>query len=59
MTKTENYKIKGMHCASCAIMIEKTLKKVVGVIGAEANYGTESVKLAFDESKTNPQQLSE
>ena len=59
MTKTENYKIKGMHCASCAIVIEKTLKKVAGVIGAEANYGTESVKLAFDESKTNPQQLSE
>ncbi|NBS41147.1 heavy metal translocating P-type ATPase [bacterium] len=52
------YKIKGMHCASCAGIIEKTLKKTDGVISAEVNYGTESAKLAFDPAKTNPEQLS-
>jgi Cu2+-exporting ATPase/Cu+-exporting ATPase len=58
MTK-ETYKIKGMHCASCAGIIEKTFKKTEGVESAEANYGTETVKISFDESRINPQKLSE
>ena len=54
----QTYKIKGMHCASCAVVIEKELKKAPGVGGAEANYGTEAVKLAFDENQTSPEVLS-
>ncbi|OHA45836.1 MAG: ATPase [Candidatus Taylorbacteria bacterium RIFOXYD2_FULL_36_9] len=53
------YKIKGMHCASCASIIEKTFKKTEGVHLAEANYGTEAVKLSFDETKTTVKDLSE
>ena len=53
------YKVKGMHCASCSAIIEKTLKKVEGVHSAEVNYGTETAKVTFDEAKTNPHHLSE
>lgn len=56
--KTETHKIKGMHCASCASIIEKTLKKVDGVNSIEVNYGTESAKISYDSEKTNPQNLS-
>ncbi|MFZ2205132.1 MAG: heavy metal translocating P-type ATPase [Minisyncoccia bacterium] len=56
--KKDTYKIKGMHCASCAGIIEKTFKKTEGVISAEANYGNESVKVSFDETKINPEGLS-
>ena len=56
--KSGNYGIKGMHCASCASIIEKTLKKVEGVNSAVVNYGTEAVKLSYDESKTNLEHLS-
>lgn len=59
MSHTETYKIRGMHCASCAGIIEKTLKKTDGVSSVEANYGTEAAKITFDESKTNPHHLSE
>ncbi len=55
---TDTYRIRGMHCASCASIIEKTFKKVDGVHSAEANYGTEAVKISYDESKTNPEHLS-
>ncbi len=58
MAQSNTYKIKGMHCASCAGIIEKTFKKTEGVISAEANYGTESVKVHFDESKTHAEALS-
>ena len=59
MNTTKTYKIKGMHCASCAGIIEKTFKKTEGVESVEVNYGTETAKVAFDESKTNPHHLSE
>lgn len=53
------YKIKGMHCASCAGIIEKTLKNVDGVAEVSVNYGTETAQIAFDTQKTSPEQLSE
>jgi Cu+-exporting ATPase len=55
----QTYKVKGMHCGSCAGIIEKTFSKTEGVSHASANYGTESVSLAFDPAKTNPQALSD
>lgn len=54
----QTYKIKGMHCASCAGIIEKTFKKTPGVQSAEVNYGTETAKISFDETKTNQHYLS-
>jgi len=55
---TQTYKVRGMHCASCASIIEKSLRKMVGVDSIEVNSGTEKAKIAFDESKTNVQELS-
>lgn len=59
MSRSQTFKIKGMHCASCAGIIEKTLKKAEGVESVEVNYGTETAKIAFDESRINPQSLSQ
>jgi Cu2+-exporting ATPase/Cu+-exporting ATPase len=47
-----------MHCASCASIIEKTLSKVEGVHSIEVNPGTEAAKISYDETTTNPQDLS-
>jgi len=58
MATSKTYTVQGMHCASCAGIIEKTFKKVEGVSSAEVNYGTEKVKVAFDELKTNALELS-
>lgn len=56
---TSTYKIKGMHCASCASNIERALGKIDGIHSASANYGTESVKVDFDETKITPEKMSE
>ena len=53
----ETFKIKGMHCASCVAIIEKTFKKTEGVNFAIANYGNESVKVSYDESKISKENL--
>lgn len=55
---TQIYKVKGMHCASCSSVIEKTFKKVDGVQSAEVNYGTEKAKVSFDPDKISPHDLS-
>ena len=56
--ENKTFKVKGMHCASCASIIERKFKKTDGVVLAEANYGNESVKVSFDESKVTPENLS-
>lgn len=50
--------VKGMHCASCANIIERTLKKTPGVHEVSVNYGTESAKVAFDDAQTNFEHLA-
>ncbi len=56
---THTFVVKGMHCASCAVMIEKTLGKQPGVKSAAVNYGTETAKVTFDEHVGNLLNLSE
>lgn len=48
-----SFKIKGMHCASCAAMIEKTLKKLPGIERADVNYANESLQIDFDETQVD------
>ena len=47
--KKEIFKIKGMHCASCAITIEKAASGLRGVKTAQVNFATETLSVEFDE----------
>src|SRR3990167_4580255 len=58
MNHTQTYKIKGMHCASCASIIEKTFKNKEGVQSAQVNYATETAKVVHDAEKVSAEQLS-
>ncbi|MFM2374231.1 MAG: Copper-exporting P-type ATPase, partial [Candidatus Parcubacteria bacterium] len=40
-----------MHCASCAILIDKLLMKQPGVTASSTSYGAQKVALEFEESK--------
>ena len=53
----ETFAVKGMHCASCAVVIEKTFKKQPGVQAVEVNYGTETAKVSFDSTTTSPAEI--
>ncbi len=55
---TKTYKVKGMHCASCSSIIERTIKKVDGVEEISVNNGTENAKISFDETRTNPESFN-
>ena len=45
--KKEQFPIQGMHCASCALTIEKALKNVVGVKNASVNFASEKATVEF------------
>ncbi len=50
-------KVKGMHCASCAILIDKLLSKQAGVHAVSTSYGAQKVALEFDETKISLEQI--
>jgi P-type Cu+ transporter len=50
-------KVKGMHCASCAILIDKLLIKQAGVSAVSTSYGAQKVALEFDETKITLEQI--
>src|SRR3989344_4965376 len=55
---TQTYRVKGMHCASCASIIERTVKKIEGVENIAVNNGTENAKISFDKNKTSPEDFN-
>ncbi len=54
MKKNErvNLAISGMHCSSCANIIERQLRKVAGVSEARVNFASEKASIVYDPSLT-------
>jgi len=53
------YYVKGMHCASCEIVIEKELLSVPGVKFADASIAKGEVSIGYDEEKPGTKKLNE
>ena len=49
--------ISGMHCSSCAAIIERQLKKVPGVTEAKVNFASEKASVLYDPGSANTQDL--
>lgn len=48
--KRINLALTGMHCSSCAMLIERNLKKTAGVIKVAVNFAAEKVLVDYDEN---------
>ncbi len=53
------FNIYGMHCTSCANLIERKLRKLPGVKEAHVNYGAEKARVVFDASKVNEEKIKD
>ncbi len=49
--------LEGMTCASCAMRVEKGLKKVPGVIDACVNFATEQATVTYDPAQASIEQM--
>jgi len=56
MKKTK-ISVGGMHCASCALNIENTLKRMEGVKDANVNFSISRASVDFDEKATDESKL--
>ncbi len=52
-------KVKGMHCAACATLIDKLVSKQPGVILVKTNFGAEKIALEFDETKISLEKIDQ
>lgn len=57
--KKTTLQISGMHCASCALIINKSLSRTPGVSEANVNYGNSKASISYDEKATNTDKLIE
>ena len=48
-----------MHCAACSTGVERSLKKVAGVIGAQVNLASNSAQVRYDEQRTQMAELEQ
>ncbi len=55
--KKTRISVGGMHCASCALNIEKTLKKTKGVKQASVNFSIARASIEFDEASIDEKRL--
>jgi uncharacterized protein len=53
------YYIKGMHCASCEVLIEKELLVIPGVVFADASLAQGLVNIEYEKEKPEIRELSE
>ncbi|MFA5987839.1 MAG: heavy metal translocating P-type ATPase [Candidatus Paceibacterota bacterium] len=58
MSQQKTFSVKGMHCASCVMVIEQSLKEVDGVSQAVVNLATEKATVTYDPLKVTEDKLS-
>lgn len=57
MESRATFALEGMTCASCAMRIEKGLKRVPGVIDAQVNLATERGTVTYNPEQTGVEQM--
>lgn len=57
MAKKTSLQIVGMHCASCAVNIERGLTKLEGVTSANVNYANNKAQVAYNEQLVDEDQI--
>lgn len=55
---TQTFNVSGMHCASCAQNIKRTLSKVQGVETCEVNFAAEKAHVTYDPQKVGVEQMN-
>ena len=47
-------KVDGMHCASCALLIEEELEELDGVAEAKASFRRQRARVVLDDARVVP-----
>ncbi|MDO8498913.1 MAG: cation transporter [bacterium] len=53
----KKFKIEGMHCSSCAMVIDMDLEDLEGVCSCKTSYAKQETEVEFDEEKVGVENL--
>lgn len=53
----QQLQVQGMHCASCAMLIDDELEELEGVKASSTSYARQKTDVDFDESRVGIQEL--
>jgi copper chaperone CopZ len=56
--KTAAFQISGMHCTSCAMLIDGDLEDTQGIKEASTNYAKSQTKVVFDPALINIEEIA-
>lgn len=56
-TSTHIFRVDGMHCASCPLLIDDTLEDLPGVSQSQTALKAGRATVQLDITRTNPQQV--
>jgi len=54
-----NFKLSGLHCSSCTILIDNTLEEVEGVQRSQSSYALSRAVVHYDPELVSVQELEE
>lgn len=52
-----SFPVLNMHCASCAMNVENTVKKMEGVTFSNVNFANATLTVEFDKNKLSPEEI--
>ncbi len=55
----KTFTVKGMHCASCVVLVERALKKIPGIESANVNLANTTATIVYDPARVSDDQLSQ
>lgn len=58
-TESLSFHVSGMHCASCANLIQRALRKTEGVIEAHVNYANEQATVTVQNTSVDTQKIAQ
>lgn len=58
MSIEKTLNVSGMHCASCASVIKRTLTKLPGVESCEVSFATEKAKVKYDPDRVSMDEMN-
>ena len=51
------FPVLNMHCAGCASNVEKTVKKLPGVVDASVNFASNTLTISYEDDKLTPGEI--
>ncbi len=51
------FQIEGMHCTSCALLIDEELEELAGIVRSKTSYAKQQAEVEYDEKQIDERKI--